>query len=141
MSLIILTNARYFLYNLSFAQKLTGLPLGKQLLIAAQVTDESFAATSVNTQPLQQMRGALTLHMLIYSTWCLANIAGVLTGELLTPLLTQITSFAIISMFAALLAAQFQQRLREESTRLIIAVGASVATVAGGIAIRHPQTF
>ncbi|XOQ13861.1 MAG: Branched-chain amino acid permease AzlC [Shouchella clausii] len=109
---IFFINIRHLLMTAALAPYLKNLSIGKNILIGAQVTDETFG---VAANRLPNMNGnrfywMLGLNITAYINWVLANALGGLFGELVTDISALGIDFALPAMFAGLLVLQMISR-------------------------------
>ncbi len=103
---VTLVNSRQILYGASLSRFCADSKKGLAFLFGATVTDESFA---VNLAKFElgnwSVKGATLVNLFSQSCWALANVVGVVLGNLLT-VPTALASFAMTSIFLCLLFSQ-----------------------------------
>lgn len=120
-----LVNSRQMLYGASLSRFCENANRAQAFLFGATVTDESFAVNVSRFEEGQWSVFAATLvNLLSQLSWAVANVLGVVLGNLLT-VPTALASFAMTSIFLCLL---FTQRLSESNV-------AAACTAAAGVVV------
>jgi 4-azaleucine resistance transporter AzlC len=103
---VTLVNSRQMLYSASLSRFCDQASKPLTFLFGATVTDESFA---VNVVKLEQnkwnIKGATIVNLFSQGSWALANVLGVLLGNMFS-VPTALASFAMTSIFLCLLFSQ-----------------------------------
>jgi len=129
---IAFVNLRHLLLSAAIAPALRGVAWWKNVLLGAQLTDESFVVAWNHAASRGALRPAWMagLNLGPYSAWATANLAGALIGNAVTRLDVFGFDFALAAMFAALLT--FQLAIQTHRTRgIVVAVAAAVIALAG----------
>lgn len=118
-------NLRHILFSTSLQPYLRHVPLGRQALLAAGITDESFAVNITDFRGGSASAGSMAgVELTCWSGW----VAGTAIGAILTGLIGDPSKwglgFAMAAMFTALLVATAEDR-----QHVIVAVIASVMAV------------
>ena len=101
-----LVNSRQLLYGASLSRFCQGVSARLSFLFGATVTDESFAVNLSRFEQGSWSVGAATcVNLMCETTWALANVMGVVLGNLLT-VPSALASFAMTSIFLCLLFSQ-----------------------------------
>lgn len=100
-----LINLRHSLMSAALSLRLRHLSLGGQALFCAELTDETFAIHSTAQDPgHDEFLHLLGLNIASHLSWILSTVAGVLLGGFIpNPRLLGL-DYAMVAMFAALLA-------------------------------------
>ena len=97
----LIINLRYFLMSCALSQKLSpGLPLGHRLGIAYGMTDEIFAVSVSQREPLSPFYSYGLIAVAIPG-WVLGTALGAAAGNILPAVLTNALGIAIYGMFIA----------------------------------------
>ncbi len=133
---VFLVNLRHFLYSAALVPYLRRLPVWQNTLIAAELTDETFA---VATGHLAQGRrpGAgwfYGLNITAQAAWVIATTLGAIAGSAVPDARALGLDFALPAMFAALLVLQIAARSRVHPA-LWVAVTAAAIAVGGAMVI------
>lgn len=133
---IFLVNIRHSLYSAALSPYLRGQALWKNVLIGAELTDETFALA---TSHLIKGRAAhpawlFGINLSSQFTWVAATTLGALFGQIVSNINTLGLDYALTAMFAALLVLQAANhpRLREA---LMVALLAALVAVGGSLLI------
>ena len=98
----LIINLRYFLMSCALSQKLSpSLPLGHRLGIAYGMTDEIFAVSVSQREPLSPFTAMA--HRRRHSGWVLGTALGAAAGNILPTVLTNALGIAIYGMFIAII--------------------------------------
>lgn len=129
---IFLVNIRHSLYSAALSPHLRGQPLWKNLLIGAQLTDETFALA---TSHLVRGRAAdpawlFGINLTAQFTWVVATTLGALLGQAVSNVTTFGLDYALTAMFAALLVLQMANHPRLRAA-LAVALLAALLAVGG----------
>lgn len=114
---------RNFVYGLTMAPTLTG-SLGKRLLSAQFVIDETTAIATAHEQPRLRRAGYWWTAIALYSFWNLGTLIGALVGTSIDP-----KTFGLDSSFAVLFTAMIVPHLRTRQGRRAALFGAVSAVV------------
>lgn len=126
---IFLVNIRHMLYSAAMAPRLGRLPLWKNLVLGAELTDESFALA---TGHLDRGRPAVPawlfgINATAQVSWVTATTLGAVLGQAVGNVRALGLDFALTAMFAALLVLQLAHRPR---LGIAVAVAAAAALIA-----------
>lgn len=103
---VLLVNSRQLLYGASLSRFCNDSKKALSFLYGATVTDESFAVNLARFELGNwSVKGATLVNIFSQSCWALANVLGVVLGNLLT-VPTALASFAMTSIFLCLLFSQ-----------------------------------
>lgn len=119
-------NLRYALMSLTLTQKFDArMGRGKRMLAAFGNTDEIFAVSASQTQPVtgRYFAGLTTLP---YVGWALGTLLGALGGQLLPAALTSALGLALYGMFLAIIIPPSK---KQRSVRAVV-IGAALASCA-----------
>ena len=107
---------RHFFYLLHFSQLIEEMPLWKKIVLALQVTDETYLyMTAVVKRPIT-FRIALTLNLLCYVSWFLGSVFGVIFIREMSMLMElEMIDFLASSMFIGI----FYYAYREIRNRIL----------------------
>ena len=126
---VFLVNIRHFLYSAALSPRVRHLPVWKNVLIGAELTDETF---SVAMSHLANDRAATApwlfgLNVTAQTTWFTATTAGALVGRAIPDTRALGLDFALAAMFAALLVLQIANHPRLRHAIIVAAIAAVVA--------------
>lgn len=95
-------NIRYMLMSLAISQKLAPMRVGKKLILAFGITDETFALASLEKKeiPFLHMLGIIVGP---YIGWALGTFCGAYASSLLPMSIQQAMGIALYAMFIALI--------------------------------------
>lgn len=127
---VTLINSRQMLYGASLSRFCHNTKKKLSFLFGATVTDESFA---VNLGRFEQgnwsVASATMVNVFCQVTWALANVLGVVVGNLLT-VPTALASFAMTSIFLCLLFSQ-KGTLANVAAALVAVLGVVLCKMVG----------
>lgn len=135
---VFLVNLRHMLYSASLAPQFRGQAWSTNLLIGAQLTDETFAVASSHVQrhPEPPRRWMFGLNFSAQVTWVTASVLGGLFGQLVANTTALGLDFALAAMFMALLVLQlFANSQRARAVAIAFFSGAlaiALAVTVGG---------
>lgn len=137
---VFLVNLRHLLYSAALAPHLRRVPTWQNMLIGAQLTDETFAVAASHLPGDRQARASwlLGLNMAAQATWLAATTLGAVVGRALPDIHALGLDFALASMFAALLVARVMAWPRRRVAVIVAALGALVAV---GAALIMPLSW
>ena len=108
----LIINLRYFLMSCALSQKLSpSLPLGHRLGIAYGMTDEIFAVSVSQREPLSPFYSYGLIAVAIPG-WVLGTALGAAAGNILPTVLTNALGIAIYGMFIAIILAACKREPR-----------------------------
>ncbi len=133
---IFLVNIRHSLYSAALSPYLRGQALWKNLLIGAELTDETFALA---TSHLIKGRAAhpawlFGINLSSQFTWVVATTLGALFGQTVSNVSALGLDYALTAMFAALLVLQAANHPRLRMA-LLVALLAALVAVGGSLVI------
>ncbi len=133
---VFLVNVRHLLYSAALAPRLRGVSVWQNVLIGAQLTDETFAVAAGRSRGDAPLSAAWTigLNVTAQCTWVLASVAGAVLGQFVPNTEALGLDFALGAMFAALLVLQVMARPRV-GVALLVAVLAAISAVVGAFAM------
>lgn len=126
---IFLVNVRHSLYSAALSPYLRQQPLWKNMLIGAQLTDETFALA---TSHLVKGRTAdpawlFGINLTAQLAWIAATTFGALLGQAITNINALRLDFALAAMFAALLVLQMANHPRLRIAVLVVLTAGIIA--------------
>lgn len=126
---IFLVNVRHSLYSAALSPYLRQQPLWKNMLIGAQLTDETFALA---TSHLVKGRTAdpawlFGINLTAQLAWIAATTFGALLGQAITNINALGLDFALAAMFAALLVLQMANHPRLRIAVLVVLTAGIIA--------------
>lgn len=126
---IFLVNVRHSLYSAALSPYLRQQPLWKNMLIGAQLTDETFALA---TSYLVKGRTAdpawlFGINLTAQLAWIAATTFGALLGQAITNINALGLDFALAAMFAALLVLQMANHPRLRIAVLVVLTAGIIA--------------
>lgn len=126
---IFLVNIRHSLYSAALSPYLRQQPLWKNMLIGAQLTDETFALA---TSHLVKGRTAdpawlFGINLTAQLAWIAATTFGALLGQAITNITALGLDFALAAMFAALLVLQMANHPRLRIAVLVVLTAGLIA--------------
>lgn len=127
---VFLVNLRHLLFSASFAPHLRRFNPAFLALLAAQITDETFAvAISHYSSHKAQLPYHFGLNLTAHSSWVLASLLGGLTGDLIGDPSRYGFNFALPAMFIILLVMQ----LKDKKTFLVAGLAAAFSITIASI--------
>jgi 4-azaleucine resistance transporter AzlC len=129
-----LVNIRHFFYSAALAPHLHRVPLWKNLLAGAELTDETFAlaASRLGGKGGIQHSWLFGVNATAQFTWVAATFLGALLGQQVSSVSKLGLDFALTAMFAALLVVQVAHRPRR-TIAIGVAAAAALIAVAGNL--------
>ncbi len=136
---IFLVNVRHLLYSAALAPHVRRLPVWKNVLIGAELTDETFAVASSRLMGNRPAHAAwlFGINLTAQVSWILATTAGAILGRAISNTRALGLDFALAAMFAALLVLQITGRPRVRLAVVVAVIGAVVAV--GGALVVSPS--
>lgn len=137
VSTILLVNFRHFLYSTVLSQRLRNIALRYRVAIGAQLTDESFAVSSVmHPHNFERARGLIALNATSYFSWFIGSTLGAVIGK--QPIIEHLgAEFLLVTMFAALLMLNINGRT-DKVKQITILILAAVLIVCLELWYSHP---
>jgi len=131
---VFFVNLRHLLMGAALAPFFRHLPLWKNVLLGAQLTDETFgvAATRLAGKDRASFSWMLGLNVTAYLNWLVANLAGGLFGDWIAEPERFGLDYALPAMFLGLLALQWRERANGRLDG-IVALSAVAVAVAGSV--------
>ncbi|MFO7262501.1 MAG: branched-chain amino acid ABC transporter permease [Bacillaceae bacterium G1] len=131
---VFFVNLRHLLMGAALAPLFRHLPLWKNVVLGAQLTDETFgvAATRLAGQQRASFAWMFGLNVTAYLNWLLANLAGGLFGHWITDPERFGLDYALPAMFIGLLALQLRERAKW-GVDVFVALAAAVIAVGGSV--------
>ena len=136
---IFLVNVRHLLYSAALAPHVRKLPVWKNVLIGAELTDETFAVASSRLVGNRPAHAAwlFGINLTAQASWVAATTAGAILGHAISNTRALGLDFALAAMFAALLVLQITSRPRVRLAIVVAMIGAVVAV--GGALVVAPS--
>jgi 4-azaleucine resistance transporter AzlC len=133
---IFLVNIRHSLYSAALSPYLRNQPLWKNLLIGAQLTDETFALATnhLSKGHTAQPSWLFGINLTAQSTWVAATTLGALLGQAVSNVSTLGLDYALTAMFAALLVLQMANHPKIRAA-IIVALLAALIAVGGTLVL------
>ncbi|BCV21372.1 AzlC family ABC transporter permease [Moorella sp. Hama-1] len=132
---VFLVNLRHLLFSASFVPHLRRFKPGLLALLAAEITDETFAvAISHYAEHEARLPYHFGLHLTAHSSWILASLLGGLAGNLIGDPSRFGFNFALPAMFIILLVMQ----LKDKKTLLVAGLAAAFSVA---IAVAWPGNW
>lgn len=98
---VFFVNLRHIVMSCSVMNRLEKVPLGKRLLCAFALCDESFALFSLSDE--RSAEYLLGTNTLLYATWVLSSFAGCMMGQILPEVISKSFGVAFYAAFLAML--------------------------------------
>lgn len=129
---VFLVNLRHLLMSASLAPYFRHLPVWKNFILGAQMTDETFGVASTRLSGEEKGSGSwmLGLNVTAQANWVLATGIGALFGQFIEDPKALGLDFALPAMFIGLLALQLAAR-KKWRTDIVVMVVAVVCTLLG----------
>lgn len=131
---VFFVNLRHLLMGAALAPLFRHLPVWKNVVLGAQLTDETFGVAT--TRLAGKARGSFSwmfgLNVTAYLNWLLANLAGGLFGDWIAEPERFGLDYALVAMFIGLLVLQLRERRRWALDGLV-ALTAAVVAVGGSV--------
>jgi 4-azaleucine resistance transporter AzlC len=133
---VFLVNVRHLLYSAALAPQLRRLPTWKNVLIGAELTDETFAVAASHLAAGRPARASwlIGLNLSFQVCWVASTVAGALLGDAIPDTRALGLDFALGAMFTALLVIQMASRPNPRVALAVIGVGAVVG-VGGALVV------
>jgi 4-azaleucine resistance transporter AzlC len=137
---IFLVNVRHLLYSAALAPHVRRLPAWQNVLVGAELTDETFAVATNHLAGERAGRAPwlFGLNLTAQVTWIVATTVGALVGSAIPDTSALGLDFALAAMFAALLVLLVVRRPR---LRPAVAVAATGVVVGVGGALVVPASW
>lgn len=131
---VFFVNLRHLLMGAALAPLFRHLPVWKNVLLGAQLTDETFgvASTRLAGQERASFAWMFGLNLTAYLNWLLANLAGGLFGDWITEPERFGLDYALPAMFIGLLALQLRERAKW-AVDVLVALSAVAVAIAGSV--------
>ena len=115
-------NLRHLIMSTCVMHPLRDEKIGRKLLSAFGVTDETFAIFTTAPDTQRSTAFFLGLVTVIYGTWNLSTLAGAVASDILPPVLTSSLGIAIYAMFIGILLPSLTGSLRMLALAALTAV-------------------
>lgn len=129
----LVVNLRFAMYSASLAPHFAGLPLGRRMILAYLMTDQSYAlsVTRYNNEPEMTVAARASFYLggaiVMWIVWLAATAAGFVLGSRVPP--SWSLDFFVPLSFLALLV----PGIRDSATAMAAIIGAFVAVAAAGL--------